>query len=65
MRPDDPDYEGAFKIEDYIAGVQYAFGEPTFDRMVYAEFAYGEGRLADGERPRNRFTVGVRWGWSG
>jgi predicted porin len=64
LQPDDGDYQGAFEVEQYLAGVQYAFGEPTFDRMVYLEFLFDEGRLAEGDTLRNRATIGVRWGWS-
>lgn len=64
LEPDDADYAGAFKIEQYIFGIQYAFGDPTFDRMLYVGYTFDEGRLADGTTVADLATVGARWGWS-
>jgi hypothetical protein len=65
LEPDKAVYEGAYQVEDYLVGTQYALGEPTFDRMIYVHVLFSRGRLADGTDPGNRLTFGVRWGWSG
>ena len=55
---DDPD-AGQYQIRYLVLGVRYTFD--SFNRMLYAEWRDDYGKMADGTRRGNEFTVGFRW----
>ena len=55
---DDPD-AGQYEIRYLVLGVRYTFD--SFNRMLYAEWRDDYGKLVDGTRRGNEFTVGFRW----
>jgi predicted porin len=62
LEPDDGEYAGAYRVGEYIAGVQLAVGKsPTFDNMLHLEYVHDNGRNADGGERDDAFAVGIRW----
>lgn len=64
LRPhEDEGYTGSYRVEDYLLGLQYTFGDRTFDDMVYVEYRFAQGRDSAGDGFKDNAAVGLRWRW--
>jgi predicted porin len=60
LLPDDEQEQAKeYEIKYMVLGLRYTFD--GFHRMLYAEWRYDQGTLADGTPNENEFTMGVRW----
>jgi predicted porin len=64
LEPDDDDPAvGAYRVQYAVLGGRYSFR--SFERMLYAEYRVDNGRIVDGRKGKDEFTVGVRWDFGG
>lgn len=60
LDPDNEDRDaGEFKISYAVLGLRYTLD--SFNRMLYAEYRFDQGRFVDGTGRKDEFTVGFRW----
>lgn len=64
QKPDEPkNYAGQHQIEEYYLSWQFNYNRGNTKDIIYSEYAYNRGRLADGSRPANRWVIGIRYHW--
>jgi hypothetical protein len=59
LRPDSDRSAGDYLIKYGVIGLRYS--KDGFQNMVYANVKFNDGRLADGQKLDNVYTIGIRW----
>jgi len=59
LRPDSDRLSGDFEIRYGVIGLRYS--QDGFQNMLFANVKFDHGRLTDGERLGNVYTIGLRW----
>ncbi|NRB38854.1 MAG: hypothetical protein HRU20_10360, partial [Pseudomonadales bacterium] len=64
QKPDDDDYIGAHKIEEFYLSYDYSYNRLNKQDRVYLEFVYNQGRVADGTDSENALLLGLQFNLS-
>ncbi|MCG6898481.1 MAG: porin [Gammaproteobacteria bacterium] len=59
LRPDSDRLSGDYEVKYGVIGLRYS--QDGFQKMIYANAQFDHGRLTDGERLGNVYTIGMRW----
>lgn len=63
LEPTEEDPEvGEYRVRYGIIGGRYSI--KSFERMVYFEYRFDNGRTVDGSKGKDEFTIGMRWDFS-